>query len=241
MPTPIKVPVRIEQVFNHNDTIKSFVMKPLKFMPDFHPGQFLHFAIDDYSASGHWPESRVFSIASSPTRKDSIRITFIVKGAFTERMFREVKEGDTAWVKFPYGNFTINQTSNLALIAGGTGITPFISFLEYAIDTEIESNITLYYGIKSKENFIYSEVLEECKKKLKNFTLILYIEDVDDKPVAIPFTQGRINLDKIYEAHKDDENCLYYISGPQVMVTNFMTGLIDRKIPQSRVIIDEWE
>ena len=109
-------------------------MAPLEKCPSFKPGQFLHLAIDNYDPGFHWPESRVFSVASSPTRLETIRITFSVKGKYTKRMFTEVEEGDIVWLKLPYGSFTFTKHKSLIFVAGGTGITPFLSFLEYAID-----------------------------------------------------------------------------------------------------------
>jgi len=94
MPTPIKLPAEIENIIYHAVGVKSFIIEPLRPCPNFRPGQFLHLAIDEYDPSFHWPESRVFSIASAPTRRDKLRITFSVKGKFTQRMYEDVKIGD---------------------------------------------------------------------------------------------------------------------------------------------------
>ncbi|MBC8185057.1 hypothetical protein H8E88_28520, partial [candidate division KSB1 bacterium] len=140
MPTPIKLPAKVETIIQHTEDVKSFIMSPLKRCPNFNPGQFLHLAIDKYDPSFHWPESRVFSIANSPTRREKIRITFSVKGKLTQKMYDEVKIGYVLWLKLPYGRFLISDDSrDIVLIAGGTGITPFVSFLEYTIDNEIDT------------------------------------------------------------------------------------------------------
>ena len=137
-------------------------MVPQQYCPNFKPGQFLHLAIDEYDPSFHWPESRVFSIANSPTRRDKLRITFTVKGQFTRRMYEEVNEGDILWLKMPYGSFSFSNVGKKnILIAGGTGITPFVSFLEYVIDNHIDTNIMLYYGIKSPEYLIFDSLLHK--------------------------------------------------------------------------------
>ena len=159
MPTPIKLPAEVENIFHHADGVKSFIMKTSKPCPSFKPGQFLHLAIDEYDPSFHWPESRVFSIANSPTRRDKLRITFSVKGDFTERMYSEVKKGDVLWLKLPYGSFSFPEKSGteIILIAGGTGITPFISFLEYAIDEKIkDGSLEIYKFIGEKPEDLIS-------------------------------------------------------------------------------------
>lgn len=109
MSIPVKIPAKVIFVTKHTSDVCSYVLKPEKICPKFRPGQFLHLAIDTYDPSYPWPESRVFSIANSPTRKETIKITFAVKGRFTKRMYNELKEGDIIWLKLPYGDFTFND------------------------------------------------------------------------------------------------------------------------------------
>ncbi len=94
----------------------------------FKPGQYLHLAIDGYNLSLPWPDSRYFSMQSSPSARD-IKITFSIKGAFTKRMAEELKPGRILYLKLPYGNFLskLNTIENCVFISGGTGITPFLS------------------------------------------------------------------------------------------------------------------
>src|SRR6266446_3893063 len=72
-------------------------------LPPFRAGQFLHLTVDDYDPSGFWPESRVFSIASSPAERRRIRICFAVKGRYTTKMEEAVKRSKEVWIKLPYG------------------------------------------------------------------------------------------------------------------------------------------
>ncbi len=53
----------------------------------------MHLALDRYDPGGFWPDSRVFSIASSPVERQRLTITYAVKGAFTTRMERELTPG----------------------------------------------------------------------------------------------------------------------------------------------------
>ena len=99
-------------------------------MPRFRAGQFLHLALDPYDPTGFWPESRVFSIASPPAQRDSVRITYAVHGQFTARMESDLAEGRQVWIKMPYGDFVIESQADVVLFAGGTGVTAFTAFLE---------------------------------------------------------------------------------------------------------------
>jgi ferredoxin-NADP reductase len=91
----------------HTEDLFTLMLKPEGKTPRFKAGQFLHLALDPYDPSAHWPESRAFSIANSPTRPDELRIVFSVKGAFTRRMAAHIQEGTEVWLKMPYGSFYV--------------------------------------------------------------------------------------------------------------------------------------
>ena len=120
----------VEQVIAHGEGVYSAVLRPERPLPRFRAGQFLHLAIDPYDPTGFWPESRVFSIASAPSDRECVRITYAVHGPFTTRMADTVVEGRNVWIKLPYGDFVIDDRDDVALFAGGTGITAFTAFLE---------------------------------------------------------------------------------------------------------------
>ena len=216
-------------------------MVPLERCPNFKPGQFLHLAIDNYNPGFHWPESRVFSIASSPSRPDEIKITFSVKGEYTSRMFNEIKTKDVVWLKFPYGSFTFDKHKNLIFVAGGTGITPFLSYLENAIDTNIDNNIRMFYGVRKSEYLIFDSLLQECKKSLENFDYELFIEQGDKSLKNKPKVNiGILDINKIIKSANSSETA-FYLAGPQEMIVSFQRTMVSNGISQDRIFVDEWE
>lgn len=239
MSITVKIPAIVENVTKHTDTVCSIVLQPQKKCPSFNPGQFLHLALDPYDPSCQWPESRVFSIANSPTRRDKIKITYAVKGRYTSRMYNEIKKDDLVWIKLPYGAFTFaDKAENIVLIAGGTGITPFVSFLEYAIDKNIQSNICLYYGVKNENLLLHKEIIRECDHKINNFIHKIYVENIND--AQYNYFHGMLNIEGIYKDTKDLD-CIYYISGPPEMVKCFKEYLKRQDIKDEKIRIDEWE
>lgn len=241
MPTPVKIPAEVENIIQHAVGVKSFILRPLKSCPNFKPGQFMHLAIDKYDPSFHWPESRVFSIATSPSRRNKLRITFSVKGMFTQRMYESVKERDILWLKLPYGSFTLNNDEReIILIAGGTGLTPFVSFLEYAIDNKREKIIILYYGVRRPEYIIFDSLLKECKFKLKNFKCNIFIESKINMRSKNKINMGTLSIDKIIEDTIGKTNQIYYLSGPHKMILSFAEELRRSGIKANNIMIDEW-
>ena len=107
MATPRKLRCTVCELRDHGDRVYSLRLRSERPLPQFRSGQFLHLALDPYDPSGFWPESRVFSIASSPGRKDEVEIVYSVKGRFTSRMEKELCAGGEVWVKLPYGEFVV--------------------------------------------------------------------------------------------------------------------------------------
>lgn len=130
--------------------------KPFKYAP----GQFLHLAIDEYDPARQWPDSRCFSMQSAPN-EELIRITYAVKGPFTNRMQQELSPGKQVTLKLPYGElFTqMHNKTNTVFIAGGTGITPFLSLFNHTSFSEY-SNPVLYAGFRNHSLNLYHSELE---------------------------------------------------------------------------------
>jgi NAD(P)H-flavin reductase len=192
----------------------------------YHPGQFLHLAIDtDYDGSSQWPESRCFSMQSNPD-EETIKITYAVKGAFTKQMEKTLKVGSEVWLKLPYGDlFTQPHNKiNTVFIAGGTGITPFLSLFTHESFNEYV-NPKIYLGFRSKEFNIYEPELNSVKL----FVPKRFYQDED----------GVIDIEKIFNENGDHSN--YFISGPPAMIRTFKQTLISKDVPAQNILTDDWE
>lgn len=205
----------------------------------FKAGQFLHLALDEYDPTGgFWPESRVFSICSRPGLAE-VRVIYSVKGTFTKQMENELKVGRTVWIKIPFGEFIIDplEGESLVLVAGGTGISPFIPFIENLNSAETSwKTLTVFYGVRTPDQLIFSELLAEKKALLPKMHVHSFVE-LGASGNQIP---GRISPDLVAkEAHSGGGRV--YLSGPPVMISYFQSELIARGIPQNQILIDAWE
>ncbi|MEN8905590.1 MAG: FAD-dependent oxidoreductase [Clostridiales bacterium] len=207
----------------------SLVIKSLGKPFKYHPGQFLHLALDAIDFSEQWPESRCFSIQSSPS-EDNIKITFAVKGRFTKRMVNEIFKGSQVFIKLPYGDlFTQDHNrNNVVFIAGGTGVTPFLSlFSDYRFS--LYSGAKLFLGLKKKELNFYSDLLDVARINNPDFDIKIYYEGIN----------GFISVQEVIE-HDNNDN-VFFISGPPMMIKYYKNELTKNNISIERIITDDWE
>jgi len=236
MGSPVKVNAIVMEIVHHTEILASVKFKTIGRTPRFSPGQFLHLSLEKYDPTTIWPESRAFSIQSSPTSVGIIEITFSVKGTFTMKMFDILRPGVEVSIKLPYGDFIINQQcDNIVLIAGGTGITPFLSFILQCIEKKYDKNIFLYYGIRDKSCFLFKNILDKASETLPNFKLKIYSE------APFPSAQRTTVLDIkeiFYEVPLESE---FYLSGPSSMVKSFHNWLIEQEVSLRKIKFDQWE
>lgn len=235
MATPVKIKATVQEAVKHNASVVSYRLTPQGRVPKFHPGQFLHLALDKYSPDRQWPESRVFSIASPPSvRAHELAVTISVKGRFTERISQTLEEGSECWLKLPYGEFLFPPDRGLILIAGGVGITPYLSLLKQMLEEGTEQAVSLYYGVRSSGHYLFGELLGRCEAELPNFRKTVYCEDG-----SVPGNRGVLDIAAIYAAAP--ENSLFYLSGPPTMISVFRNRLRDLGIEGGRIRVDDWK
>lgn len=225
-----KIPCEVAAVRDHGARVYSVDLSPKTPVPQFRPGQFLHLALDPYEPGGFWPESRVFSIASSPIDRARLTITYAVKGAFTGRMERELTEGALVWAKLPYGEFVIDPGTDAVLFAGGTGITAYTAFL-HSLQPDRGARALLCYGARTQDLLVYAGLAEECAQRAPGLDIRLFAEDRD----------GKLSVDAVWDAAARLNEPDFYLSGPAQMIGALSAQLVARGVPSGAIKTDAWE
>ncbi len=236
MTQPVRLHACIDAVIEHAPGLKSFVLVPERPAPHFAPGQFLHLALDPYDPSRHWPESRCFSLASPPEERQRLRITVSAVGAFTQRMMR-LTRGDEVWIKLPYGDFVVNGAAGetVVLVAGGTGITPFMSLL--ASSATRPCAVRVLYGARRPDLLIFGEALAAAAKCWPDLRWTTFVEEGD----AAGAKRGRLSAEAaLREARAAGGRATFYLSGPPLMLESMRADLAAASIPADRIRIDAW-
>jgi ferredoxin-NADP reductase len=248
MSMPRKIRCVVEAITDHGGRVYTVDLAPASTAPSFRPGQFLHLTVDDYDPSGFWPESRVFSIASSPRDRSRIRICYSVKGRYTAKMEQTLKVGGGVWIKLPYGDFVIDDASDAVLIAGGTGISAFTAFLE-ALKPENPRQVWLVYGARSPDLLLFREMIMDQLRKAPGFRTLFFAETggaaFSSQTAALPKAPeslpGRVSLDQVWSRVPAPAQKVFYLSGPPVMLNTLMADLKLRGVPPEQIRTDAWE
>lgn len=180
--------------------------QPNKTMP-YAPGQFAFISFADPLISS---EQHPFSIVSTP-ESNELRFAIKKSGDYT-RHIEKLQKGVMASIEGAYGKFTLSEIPNKRQIwiAGGIGITPFVSMAQYLFHQpeNKEYAIDLYYCVRNDSELAYQNLLAEFASNNKNFHLISFCSDM----------QGRINAKVVQDTSNGLENKDILICGPSVMM-----------------------
>lgn len=199
---------------------------------DFQAGQFFFLRLNKNRLYARHP----FTISSAPG--NDMSFTVKLAGRFTQTA-KELKVGDEIIVDGPFGNFIPKPKKNLVFIAGGVGITPFMSILRDRVAKNIYQNITLIYGSKTESDIIFKKEIGSIYKPW--FKKVYLLSNIDEKDVLpVDCEKGFICKDVLDKYVKDVKNSLYYICGPEIMKDNAKKLLKKKGVPDGQVFVEDF-
>lgn len=198
------------------------------------PGQFMLISL---LRQGKRSASHPFTISSSPD-SDSISITPKELGDFTSTI-KHTKLGDRAFIDAPYGIFSylnLPQT-NLVMLAGGIGITPFMSMLRYMKSYPYPYQITLLWGNKKEAQIAFKEELNQLAVALPSFKWIPVMSHQSDWNGET----GYLSFELIQKYHQLNDDTHFLLCGPPPMTQAVLKFLSNAGISRNRVHFEVFE
>ncbi|MBI5913351.1 ferric reductase-like transmembrane domain-containing protein [Candidatus Azambacteria bacterium] len=176
--------------------------------PAFVPGQYAALTYRD--ARGTMTHKHYFSFASSPANRRTVRFGIKVMGNFTQGLVR-MKTGDKIVLQGPYGDFIFKekQMHRAVFIAGGIGITPFMSALCYARDTGIANDLTLIFNNRSREAAPFVEEIGSIARQNPKSKCFFSVSDDPEAPEG--FLKGRVDEKMIRACVNNDLHDTYFL------------------------------
>jgi sulfhydrogenase subunit gamma (sulfur reductase) len=210
------------------EEVRGFWIKLAETFPSFRAGQYIMLS---------FPETpdvkKAFSVVAYDKKKSEAFIIVKKNGEFTSKLFLSA-DGQEFNVYGPYGRFTLpdeKEGKNLVFIAGGIGITPLYSMLNYTLSQDLgpSHRIYLYYSAKSKEK---APLLRE-------------LNNINDERIKVDFRltedgDKRFTCEEIKENVPDFGESIFYICGPTQMIDGFRNGLMKMNIDGEMIKSEEF-
>ncbi|SCY48516.1 ferredoxin reductase family protein [Desulfoluna spongiiphila] len=220
-------PWRVSRVFPAGKRATRIHLKPEgKGTFSYLPGQFAFLSFPSSVVSS---EEHPFTIASSPTRTDTLEFIIGKSGDWTRGMDC-VREGDPAIIDGPYGSFShllLPDGSPVVLIAGGIGVTPMLSMLRYMDDTRDSRPVILIWSNRTHDSLFNAEELVRIKRNHPTLSVHLLFTGEPEKE---RLTAGALNT---FIGHLSLPQV--FLCGPPPMMTAVETMLKGIGIPKGRI------
>lgn len=205
------------------NNIFSFFFQPDSII-EWQAGQYLRYHLTDPQADERG-ENRFFSIASAPFEKQ-IQLTTRIdpeKGSSFKKHLLTLKPGDEIAASGPNGAFIVEDpTAHFIFIAGGIGITPFRSIILDLHHKNLPINVNLFYANRTPEVLFQTE-LDQISTHHSEFKIHYLVGGNTLTPQLVQ------KLDPQFLSS------LFYISGPEPMVTSFEKSFIEIGVSEEKI------
>lgn len=210
---------------------------------NFQAGEYMEWDLNHKNADSRGMR-RYFTISSTPNIGE---VAFATKfppadESTFKKTLREMKVGDTMYATQLSGDFLLPQkkNKNIIMIAGGIGITPFISQIrELLKENKIRKNdlsIALFYCVKSVNDIVFKDLLDTATNELGLKVVYVVSENTPDPSLnkeglsgANQFVETGYMTKEILNKYTQNLHNEYYISGPNMMVDMLKKILLESK------------
>ncbi len=208
--------MRISEVIDHAGAgAKTYVFKADK-AAYFRAGQYLSVALEiDGSVL-----TRPYSISSSPNRSKngeySITVRRTPNGFASDWILDHWKVGDEVLLSEPLGSFfyeELRDSEDVIALAGGSGITPFLSMACAIRDKSENFNLTILFGSRNEESILFKDELDAIAKECDKVKVVHVLSEEKKKG----YEHGFINADIISKYAPKDKDYSVFMCGPEAM------------------------
>jgi ferredoxin-NADP reductase len=184
----------------------------------FQAGQYMELTIPHAKADVRG-QRRIFSVASAPVETDVIRfgLNTAERSSSLKKALLGLEPGEVVSATEVGGDFLLPKdlTRPLLFVAGGIGITPFMSHLEQIEGASESRDVVVVYSASSATELAYSDRLKALGHP------VLLLAPAAPKPLPKNWTylgRGPLTADSLASAIPDVKSRAAYVSGPPAFV-----------------------
>jgi len=191
--------------------------KPAGF--DFKAGQALDLVLPGVPGVDPQGLRHAFSLVSAPFQDEVVIATRMRDSAFKQAL-KSLPLGDSVQLDGPFGSLTLhnNRSRAAVFVAGGIGITPFMSILRQAAHDKLPQSLTLLYSNRRPEDAAFLAELQQLEKSNDRFRLVATMTQMGKSAQAWNGETRLIDEALVRKVGGDLANPIYYLAGPPAMV-----------------------
>lgn len=207
----------------------------------FKPGQAIELGLVEPPGTGSDDARHAFSLVSAPFENELVIATRMRDSPYKQAL-KALPIGSLALVDGPFGSLTLhNKRSRPAtLMAGGIGITPFMSMVRQAAQDQLLQQLTLIYSNRRPESAAFLAELQGLEKRNPNFRLVATMTDLSRSRQPWPGATGEIDRVLLQQAVGDLAAPIYYLVGPPGMVSAMRQTLNEAGVDDDDIRSEEF-
>lgn len=220
-------------------TMAFHLEKPTGF--EFKAGQYVDISLINPPETDSEGNVRSFSIASAPYEDRLLVVTRMRKSAF-KRVLATLPIGTEVKLEGPMGSFTLhkNRVKAAVFLAGGIGITPFLSILRQAAEEKLPQRLHLFYSNRQPKDAAFLNDLEILSKLNANFTFIPSMTEMEMSKLDWANERGFIDREMLLRHMDGLEGPIYYVAGPPAMVAAMREMLTNAGVEEDDIRTEEF-
>jgi predicted ferric reductase len=214
----------VAEITRPSDDTIDVALEPVHAPLAFVPGQFIALA---FGGAGGWYR-HPFSVASAPSER-RLKVTIKALGDYTGSLHDKLEPGTPARVVGPFGGFDYTRGGNDQIwIAGGIGVTPFLSWIR-AMDDSFDRTVAFYYSVAHEADALYLDEISAAAARHPGFRPQVVDTEREGFLTAERATNGR---------RPGGTDVWVYMCGPPAMAKSLAKGFHQLGVPRNQV---RWE
>lgn len=202
----------------------------------FIPGQYMEWTLS-HAKTDSRGNRRYFTIASSPTENTlRLGVRFSENGSSFKKALLSLQPNSQIVGSQISGDFILpkNKKQKLVFIAGGIGVTPFRSMIQYLIDMNEPRPIVVFYANKHANEIVYTDTFSQAQRQL-GIKMVYTLTDQASIPPNWIGRVGRIDANMIQQEVPDFKERIFYLSGPHAMIVAYEKVLKSMGVPKKHI------
>lgn len=206
---------------------------------EFKPGQFFFLELIDPPYHDERGGRRHFSFVNSPNEKGVVTMaTRMSESAFKRSLAAMPLGSEVVIDNIGGGAFALPEDGRtpLVMVAGGIGITPFISMIRYAAEEGAGNHIDLIYSNKERRSTAF---LDELEGRAEDNDLLDLVLTMTDDP-SWEGESRRVDGEFITDYARDPASSIFYVAGPPAMSKAMVDELTGIGVDAGRVRVSHF-